>query len=308
MRAATVNNEDELREKILKLKKDLNAVIMAHNYQRPEVQDIADFVGDSLELARKATQLDVDVIVFCAVHFMAESAAILNPTRTVLLAESTAGCPMADMIDVDDLEEWKKRYPKATVVCYVNTTAAVKAESDICCTSANAVKVVESVPNDEILFIPDQNLGHYVSTKTKKRIISYPGYCITHARLNARHVISAKQAHPDAKVVVHPECTAEVIALADAVLSTSQMAKYIKESPAKKFLIGTEEGLIHRLKKENPEKTFYAISKALMCPNMKKTTLEKLAKTMELRRNVVSVPEDVRLRAKRALDRMLAIT
>jgi len=305
--ATTVNNQDELREKILRLKNDLKAVIMAHNYQRPEIQDIADFQGDSLELARKATQLDVEVIVFCAVHFMAENAAILNPTRTVLLAESSAGCPMADMIDADDLREWKKRYPKATVVCYVNTSAAVKAESDVCCTSANALKVVEAVPGDEILFIPDQNMGHYVSTKTKKKIILYPGYCITHARLNAKQVIAAKEAHPDAKVVVHPECTAEVIAIADAVLSTSQMARYVKENPAKKFLIGTEEGLIHRLKKENPEKAFYVISKAMMCPNMKKTTLEKLAKALELKRNVVVVPEEIRLRAKRALDRMLEI-
>jgi len=280
---------------------------MAHNYQRPEVQDIADFVGDSLELARKATQLEVKVIVLCAVHFMAENAAILNPSRTVLLAESSAGCPMADMIDADELREWKKKYPKAAVVCYVNTTAEVKAESDICCTSANAVKVVEDVPNDEILFIPDRNLGHFVATKTKKKIILYPGYCVTHARLTAKHVLAAKEAHPDAKVVVHPECTAEVIALADAVLSTSQMARYIKESPAKKFLIGTEEGIIHRLKKENPGKTFYVVSRAMVCPNMKKTTLEKLATTMETRRNVIVVPEDIRLRAKRALDRMLEI-
>ncbi|MBM3158071.1 MAG: quinolinate synthase NadA [Chloroflexi bacterium] len=304
---ATANNEQALRDKILKLKKDLNAVIMAHNYQRPEVQDIADFVGDSLELARKATQLEVKVIVLCAVHFMAENAAILNPSRTVLLAESSAGCPMADMIDADELREWKKKYPKAAVVCYVNTTAEVKAESDICCTSANAVKVVEDVPNDEILFIPDRNLGHFVATKTKKKIILYPGYCVTHARLTAKHVLAAKEAHPDAKVVVHPECTAEVIALADAVLSTSQMARYIKESPAKKFLIGTEEGIIHRLKKENPGKTFYVVSRAMVCPNMKKTTLEKLATTMETRRNVIVVPEDIRLRAKRALDRMLEI-
>jgi len=241
------------------------------------------------------------------VRFMAENAAILNPARTVLLAESTAGCPMADMIDADELREWKKKYPRATVVCYVNTTAEVKAESDICCTSANAVKVVEAVPNDEILFIPDRNLGHYVATKTKKKIILYPGYCITHARLTAKHVLAAKEAHPDAKVVVHPECTAEVIALADAVLSTSQMARYIKESPAKKFLIGTEEGIIHRLKKENPGKTFYVVSRAMVCPNMKKTTLEKLAVTMETKRNVIVVPEDIRLRAKRALDRMLEV-
>jgi quinolinate synthase len=280
---------------------------MAHNYQRPELQDIADFVGDSLELARKATQLDVEVIALCAVHFMAENAAILNPARTVLLAESTAGCPMADMIDADDLRKWKKKYPKAAVVCYVNTTAEVKAESDICCTSANAIKVVEAVPSDEILFIPDQNLGHFVSTKTKKKVILYPGYCITHARLNAGHVRAAKEAHPDAKVVVHPECTAEVIALADAVLSTSQMARYIKESPAKEFLIGTEEGILHRLKQENPDKTFYVVSRAMVCPDMKKTTLEKLATTMETKRNVIVVPENIRWRAKRALDRMLEV-
>jgi quinolinate synthase len=296
-----------LREKILKLKKDLNAVIMAHNYQRPEVQDIADFVGDSLELARKATELDVRFIVLCAVHFMAENAAILNPSRTVLLAEGTAGCPMADMIDADELREWKKKYPNAAVVCYVNTSAEVKAESDICCTSANAVKVVESLPNDEILFIPDRNLGHYVSTKTRKKVILYPGYCITHARINAKHVLAAKEAHPDAKVVVHPECSAEVIALADAVLSTSQMARYIKGSPAKTFLIGTEEGIIHRLKKENPDKTFYVLSRVMVCPNMKKTTLDKLAVTMETKRNLIVVPEDIRLKAKEALDRMLAV-
>ncbi len=304
---ATTNSEQVLRDRILKRKKDLNAVIMAHNYQRPEVQDIADFVGDSLELARKATELDVEFIVLCAVHFMAENAAILNPSRTVLLAEGTAGCPMADMIDADGLREWKKRYPNAAVVCYVNTSAAVKAESDICCTSANAVKVVESLPNEEILFIPDQNLGHYVSTRTKKKVILYPGYCITHARIHAKHVLAAKEAHPDAKVVVHPECSAEVIALADAVLSTSQMARYVRESRAKTFLIGTEEGIIHRLKKENPDKTFYVVSRAMVCPNMKKTTLEKLAVTLETKRNVIVVPEDIRLRAKRALDRMLAV-
>jgi len=303
----SIENQRELRERILRLKKDMNAVIMAHNYQRAEVQDLADFVGDSLELARKATELDVEVLVFCAVHFMAESAAILNPTRTVLLAESTAGCPMADMIDADDLREWKQRYPKAAVVCYVNSSAAVKAESDICCTSANALKVVESVPNDEILFIPDQNLGHYVSTLTKKRIVLYPGYCITHHRLSAGQVIKAKQAHPDAVVLVHPECTAEVIAHADVVLSTSQMSRYVEQSPAKTFLIGTEEGLLHRLKKDNPDKTFYVISPSLICPNMKRTTPEILAETMELRRNVITVPEEIRVKAKSALDKMLAV-
>lgn len=304
---ATVLSEDKLGERILELKKELDAVIMAHNYQRPEVQDIADITGDSLELAREATLLDAEVIVLCAVRFMAETAAILNPTRIVLLAEGTAGCPMADMIDVDDLRQWKQRYPKATVVCYVNSSAAVKAESDYCCTSANALRVVEAVPNGEILFIPDKNLGHYVSTKTNKRIILYPGYCNTHHRLTPKHVIRAKQEHPDAVTLVHPECRAEVIALADAALSTSQMALYAKESSAKTFLIGTEEGLVYRMQKDNPEKSFYVISKVLICPDMKKTTLNEIAQTMELRRNVVVVPEEIRLGAKRALDRMLDI-
>lgn len=304
---STVLSEDKLRERILELKKGFDVVIMAHNYQRPEVQDIADITGDSLELAREAILLDTEVIVLCGVRFMAETAAILNPTRIVLLAEGTAGCPMADMIDVDDLRQWKQRYPKATVVCYVNSSAAVKAESDYCCTSANALRVVEAVPNDEILFIPDKNLGHYVSTKTNKRIIVYPGYCSTHHRLTPNHVIRAKQEHPDAVVLVHPECRAEVIALADAALSTSQMARYAKESSAKTFLIGTEEGLVYRMQQDNPEKSFYVISKVLICPDMKKTTLDEIAQTMELRRNVVVVPEEIRLGAKRALDRMLDI-
>jgi len=294
-------------EKILLLKAEMNAAIMAHNYQRPEVRDIADYVGDSLELARQATELDVDFLVYCAVHFMAESAAILNPTRTVLLAEATAGCPMADMIDADDLREWKQRYPQASVVCYVNSSAEVKAESYICCTSANAIQVVESVPTDEILFVPDQNLGHYISTKTKKRIILYPGYCVTHHRLTAAQVIRAKEAHPDAVVLIHPECTAEVIAHADAVFSTSQMSRYVEQSSAKTFLIGTEEGLVHGLRKDNPDKTFYVISPSLFCSNMKKTTLESVANTMESRSNVVSVPEEIRIKAKLALDRMLAV-
>jgi quinolinate synthase len=304
---ATVLHVDELRLKIIELKKELDAVILAHNYQRPEVQDIADVIGDSLELAREATQIDAKVVVLCGVRFMAESVAILNPSRTVLLSEGTAGCPMADMIGVDDLIEWKGKYPQATVVCYVNSSAEVKAESDYCCTSANALKVVEAVPNDEILFIPDMNLGHYVSTKTDKKIILYPGYCNTHHRLTAKHVVRAKKDYPNAVVLVHPECRAEVIELAYAALSTSQMARYVKDSSAKTFLIGTEEGLVYRMQQDNPDKTFHVISKVLVCPDMKKTTLEKVAETMEFRKNVVVIPEDIRLRAKSALDRMLAI-
>ncbi len=305
---ASSPEQAELAARILLLKNEMNAIIVSHNYQRPEVQDVADFVGDSLELSRRCAQeKDVDVIVFCGVHFMAETAKILNPKRTVLLAERSAGCPMADMIDVDDLREWKARYPKAAVVCYVNTTAAVKAECDVCCTSANALKVVEAVPADEILFVPDQHLARFVASQTKKRIIAYPGYCVTHLRLKPEHIKRAKEAYPDAPVVVHPECASEVADLADAVLSTSQMTRYVKESPAKTFIIGTEAGIVYRMQKENPDKTFYVASTALFCPNMKRTTLRKVLETMEQRRNAIEVPEDIRLRAKRALDRMLEL-
>ncbi|MDR9458595.1 MAG: quinolinate synthase NadA [Dehalococcoidia bacterium] len=297
----------ELRDKIDKLKKSLNAVIVAHNYQRSEVQDIADFVGDSLELARRCTRIDAEVIVFCGVHFMAESAAILNPQRTVLLPEADAGCPMADMIGEEDLREWKERYPNAAVVCYVNSTAAVKAQSDICCTSANGLEVVESLSHEEVIFVPDQHLGHYIATKTDKRMILYPGFCPPHQRLVPRHIKLGKELHPDAAVLVHPECASEVIALADGALSTSQMIRYVKESDASTFLIGTEEGILHRMRRESPEKTFHLLTTGLLCPDMKRTSLESVVKTMEQRRNVVEVPEDVRVAAKLALDRMLAV-
>jgi quinolinate synthase len=298
---------DAVREKIAGLKKSLNAVIVAHNSQRPEVQDSADYVGDSLELARICTQVDAGVIVFAGVHFMAESACILSPQRTVLLTEKEAGCPMADMITADDLREWKGRYPKAGVVTYVNSSAAVKALSDACCTSANGVGVVESMPEDEILFIPDQNLGHYISTKTNKKMILYPGFCPPHNRVLPRHVDLAREQYPDAVVLVHPECLPEVIARADAALSTSQMVRYATESQAQTFVIGTEEGLLHRLRKDNPQKTFHLLTQGLVCPNMKKTTLESVVKTMEQRRNRVTVPEEVRVKARLALDRMLAV-
>lgn len=299
---------EALKERILQLKKSLNAVIVAHNYQRPEVQDIADFVGDSLELARQCTQVDADVIVFCGVHFMAESAAILNPERTVLLSEADAGCPMADMISEDDIREWKERYPDAAVVCYVNSSARVKAQSDICCTSANGVKVVESLPNHEVLFIPDQHLGHYISAKTEKRMILYPGFCIVHQRVDPRHIRFARELYPDAVVLVHPECSAEVIAQADAALSTSQMFRYAKASAKETFLIGTEEGILHRMRRENPDKAFHLLTTGLLCREMKKTTLESVVRTMEERRNIVQVPEEVRVKAKLALDRMLEVS
>jgi quinolinate synthase len=299
---------DELRERILELKRKLNAVIAAHNYQRPEVQDIADFYGDSLELARECTKVDADVIVLCGVRFMAESAAILSPERTVLLSEDGAGCPMADMIDVDDLREWKQRYPRAAVVCYVNSSAAVKAESDVCCTSANAIEIVESLPNNEILFIPDRHLGHYVSTKTDKRIILYPGFCPPHQRLKPAHIKLARELHPDAVVLVHPECSAEVIAHADAALSTSQMIRYVKGNSRGIFLIGTEEGILHRMRQENPEKSLHLLTTGLRCPDMKKTNLESIVRAMEKRRNIVKVPEEVRVRAKHALDGMIGVS
>jgi len=299
---------EHLQERIAKLKKELNAVIVAHNYQRPEVQDVADFTGDSLELARICVGAKAEVIVFCGVRFMAETAAILNPSSTVLLSYPDAGCPLADTIDVEKLRQWKGRYPKATVVAYVNTTAEVKAESDFCCTSANGVEVVEAVPGEEILFIPDQNLGHYVSTRARKKMILYPGSCYVHARITAEEVKLAKQRYPKAKVLVHPECRPEVINLADAALSTSQMLRYAKQSEEKTFLIGTEEGILHPLRKGNPGKEFHLISDSFICSDMKKTTLETVIQTMETRSNIVTVPEEIRVRAKQAIDRMLAIT
>jgi len=295
------------KEKIVELKKELNAIIVAHNYQRPEVQDIADFTGDSLELARKCVGTEAETIVFCGVRFMAETAAILNPASTVLLSHPNAGCPLADMIDVENLRRWKGRYPEATVVAYVNTTAEIKAESDFCCTSANGVAVVNAVPSEEILFIPDQNLGHYVSTKTSKKIILYPGFCDTHARITAEEVRLAKQKYPQAKVLVHPECRPEVISLADAALSTSQMLRYAKQSNYKTFLIGTEEGMLYPLRKQIPNKEFHLISEDFICPDMKKTTLETVIETMQSKSSVVTVPEEIRVKAKQAIDKMLAI-
>ena len=297
----------ELQEEVLELKRELNAIIVAHNYQRPEVQDIADFTGDSLELARKCVGIKAEVIVFCGVLFMAETAAILNPGTMVLLSHRDAGCPLADTIDVDSLREWKGRYPEAAVVAYVNTTAAIKAESDICCTSANGAEVVNAIPDEEILFIPDKNLGHYVSTKTDKKLILYPGFCATHNNLSVEEVKAARQRYPQAKVLVHPECRPEVIELADAALSTSQMLRYAKGSNAKVFLIGTEEGMLYPLRKQNPDKEFHLISNSLICPDMKKTTLETVIETMKARKNIVTVPEEIRVRAKKAIDRMLAI-
>jgi len=304
---ADTKDFDHIGRRIAELKKSLNAVIVAHNYQRPEVQDIADFTGDSLELARQCTAVDAEVIVFAGVHFMAESAYILNPNRTVLLTEAGAGCPMADMITEEDLREWKKRYPKAAVVCYINSSAAVKALSDICCTSANGVQVVQSLPQKEVLFVPDENLGHFISRSTDKKMILYPGFCPPHQRVIPRHVDLARERYSGCVVLVHPECTADVIDKADAAMSTSQMIRYAKDSKSRVFVIGTESGLLHRLGKENPGKEFHLLTQGLVCPNMKKTTLVSVMRTMEEKRNPVTVPEKVRLQAKQSLDRMLKV-
>jgi len=303
-----VDNFTQAREKIAKLKKELQAIIVAHNYQRPEVQDVADFTGDSLELARKCVGIETEVIVFCGVRFMAETAAILNPASTVLLSHPDAGCPLADTIGIESLKQWKHRYPEAAVVAYVNTTAAIKAESDICCTSANGVEAVNMVPNGEILFIPDRNLGHYISTKVSKRIILYPGFCYVHDSITAEQVILARQRYPQAKVLVHPECRPEVISLADAALSTSQMLRYARESNHKLFLIGTEKGMLYLLRKQNPEKEFHSMVNNFICTDMKKTTLETIVKVMQTMGNVVTVPEEIGVKAKQAIDKMLALS
>jgi len=301
------NRDAELAEKISALKKRRNAVILAHNYQLGEVQDIADFVGDSLDLSQRAAETNADVIVFCGVHFMAETASILCPDKVVLLPDRNAGCPMADMITAESLRAKKKEHPQAVVVCYINSSAEVKAESDICCTSANAVRVVESLDAREILFVPDQYLGHYVSTKTDKKMTLWPGFCPTHARIKPERIKELKKEYPQAKVVVHPECTPEVIALADEVLSTSGMCRYAQRDEVREMVVGTEMGIIHRLKKENPGKRFIPISEQAICPNMKLITLEKVLWSLEDMGPEVKVPEGIRLKAKAVVDKMLKI-
>ena len=298
---------NNLVDDILRIKKQRNAVILAHNYQRGEVQDIADFVGDSLDLSQRAAETDAAVIVFCGVHFMAETASILSPHKTVLLPDVSAGCPMANMITARKLIENKEKSPAAAVVCYVNSSAEVKAESDVCCTSANAVKVVESQNADEVLFVPDQYLGHYVSTKTDKKITLWPGFCPTHVKIQPEDITSLKREYPGAKAVVHPECRPDVIAVADEVLSTGGMCRFANQTEASIIIVGTEVGIIHRLSKENPGKQFIPASERAVCPNMKLITLEKILWALEDMVPVVVVPEEVRLRAKTAVDRMLEI-
>ncbi len=296
-----------LVERILDLKEKREAVILAHNYQRNEVQDIADFVGDSLELSQQAARTDAKVIVFCGVHFMAETASILSPDKTVLLPDAHAGCPMANMITAEALIKRKGELPGVTVVCYINSSAEVKAESDICCTSANAVKVIESVAAKEILFVPDQYLGHYISTKTNKKMYLWPGFCPTHMKIQPEDITRLKLEYPQAKAIVHPECTPEVIAVADEVLSTGGMIRFARQTEAREIIIGTEVGIIHRLEKENPGKNFIPASKKAVCPNMKLITLEKMLWSLEDMAPQVKVPEEIRVKAKAAVDKMLKI-
>jgi len=301
------NKDAELVERIPALKKRRNAVILAHNYQLGEVQDIADFVGDSLELSQRAAETDAGVIVFCGVQFMAETASILCPDKVVLLPDINAGCPLANMITAERLRAKKKEHPQAVVVCYINSSAEVKAESDTCCTSANAVEVIESLDAREILFVPDQYLGHYVSARTGKKMILWPGFCPTHVRISPERIKELKQEYPQAKVVVHPECKPEVIALADEVLSTGGMCRYAQRDEVREMVVGTEVGIIHRLRKENPGKRFIPVSEQAICPNMKLITLEKVLWSLEKMSPEVKVPEGIRLRAKTAVDKMLKI-
>jgi len=297
----------DIVSEIEQLRSDKDAVILAHNYQIPQIQDLADFVGDSLALAIQATKVDSDLIIFCGVDFMAESALILNPKKTIVHPNPSAKCPMAAMADVEGLKLVKKKNPEAIVVSYVNTTALVKTETDVCCTSANAVKVIKSLNNDTVIFVPDSNLGLYAQRfVTDKKFIFWPGYCHVHQDISVEQIKSLKTRHPDAEVLVHPECSPDVIDIADYVYSTEGMVKHCSSSNSKEFIIGTEEGLVHRLKKENPGKIFYAIPNAL-CPNMKKITLENTLDALKNLEPKVVLPKEVIERARAPLDRMVAI-
>ncbi len=298
----------QLFQKIQQLKHQRNAVILAHNYQPGEIQDLADFCGDSLELSRKAAQTSAEIIVFCGVQFMAETAAILSPEKTVLLPDKFAGCPLADMITAEQLRQLKHQNPDALVVCYVNSSAEVKAESDYCCTSANAVEVVNSLPaNRPIIFIPDQHLGRFVIERTGRNLILWPGYCPTHVVITIEDIKKVKEKYHDAIVMAHPECTEPVKELADQILSTGQMLKFVRTSSVKKFIVATEIGIIHTLKKQNPQTEFIAASDRAICPNMKKITLDKIISSLEDMQYKVTVPEEIRMKAKKALDRMVEI-
>jgi quinolinate synthase len=297
----------EIKQEIRRLLDQHDAILLAHNYQRDEIQEIADITGDSLALSISAAETEHKVIVFCGVHFMAESAALLAPDKVVLIPRSDAGCPMADMVTAEGLREMKKKYPDATVVTYVNSTAAVKAESDICCTSSNAINVINSLDADEVILVPDQNLGRYIAKHTDKTCYFWEGYCPTHERLSVEDIERAQREHPDALFMAHPECPPEILDMADHICSTSGMYSYANKNPARKFIIGTEMGILYRLRKDNPEKEFILPTSKLICPNMKLTSLEDVLKCLQTMSPEVCVPDDVRDKARLTLDRMLAV-
>jgi len=295
----------ELIGQIAQWREKRGAVILAHNYQPGEIQDIADFLGDSLALSRQAAVSPEQVIVFCGVLFMAESAKILSPDKTVLLPRREAGCPLADTITADQVRQLKRDHPQAAVVCYVNSSAEVKAECDVCCTSSNALQVVEGVEAEEVVFVPDQNLGHYISRFTKKKMIIWNGFCYVHHRIRAEDLAQAKEAHPQALVLVHPECRPEIIDMGDHVLSTDGMLRFAHGSEAEEFIIGTEEGLIYRLQRENPHKRFFSAGRAMVCVNMKAIHLEDVLLSLQRDQYAISIPSGIQKRAQRALNRML---
>jgi len=300
--------DEQLISQIEDLKAERGAVILAHNYQPGEIQDLADFTGDSLGLSIQASQTDADVIVFCGVRFMAETAAILSPEKTVLLPEKSAGCPMADMITAEQLRQLKQENPGALVVCYVNSSAEVKAESDYCCTSSNAIEVVNSLPEDKrIIFVPDQHLGQFVAERTGRELVLWPGYCTTHVLITADDIKAARAKYPDAVVMAHPECTEPVKELSDELLSTGQMLKFAAKSTAKRFIIATENGIIHALKKQNPDAEFFPASHRAICPNMKKISVDKVIGSLQEMKYKITVPEVIRIKAQKSLDRMVEI-
>lgn len=305
----TSSRSSSIQEKIRELCKKKNAIILSHNYQPGEVQDIADFLGDSLDLSKKAKETNADVIVFCGVHFMAEIAKILSPEKMVLMPDINAGCPLADMINVSQLKMLKKEHPDSIVVSYVNTSSEIKAESDYCCTSANGIDVINSIPKEkEIIFTPDKWLGDYLSRKTGRHLILWNGFCPTHLKIIKDEILSLKEKHPNAEVIVHPECTRDVIDISDFVYGTGGMIKHVKESRKEEFIIGTETGIIHRLKKENPNKTFYPASELAVCPNMKLTTLEKILWSLEDEDYKIEIEKGIMDKARKAIERMFEIT
>lgn len=298
----------KLLEEIREQKALRRAVILAHNYQSPEIQDLADFCGDSLGLSIQASKTDAETIVFCGVRFMAETAKVLCPNKMVLLPDARAGCPMADMITADELRDLKAKHPDALVVCYVNSTAEVKAESDYCCTSANAVAVVQSLPRDRrVIFVPDQHLGRFVEQQSQRSLILWPGYCTTHVLISEDDIHRAKEQYPDAVVIAHPECSEPVKDLADALLSTGQMIRFVQQNAAKRFIVATEIGMIHPLKKVRSDAEFIPASVRGVCPNMKKITLEKVLASLTNLQYKIEVPEEIRLKAAKSLQRMVEI-